>query len=270
MEAKKHLQAGRLQEALSALQQAVRKSPADESLRIFLFELLSLLGEWEKALTELQIVGELDPNSFLLTQAFRSAIQCEVLRGEVFSGRRAPLIFAEPEPWVSWLVEANPLIATGQVEASRELRERAFSEAAASPGKINGQPFEWIADMDSRLGPMLEVILEGKYYWIPFARMSSVQIESPKTLRDLIWIPAQFTWSNGGNAAGLIPVRYTGTESSSDNALRLARKTEWAQPADELFVGFGQRMLASDRADYPLLEARQIGFENAPQTISKR
>jgi protein involved in temperature-dependent protein secretion len=137
MEAKEHLQAGRLQEALSTLQQAVRKSPADESLRIFLFELLSLLGEWEKALTQLQIVGEIDPNSFLLSQAFESAIQCEVFRGEVFSGSRTPLIFGEPEPWVSWLVQANHLIATGQAELSRELRERGRCVSEhAYPGTI--------------------------------------------------------------------------------------------------------------------------------------
>jgi Protein of avirulence locus involved in temperature-dependent protein secretion len=267
-EAQEHLQAGRLQEALSALRQAVRKSPADASLRIFLFELLSLVGEWEKALTQLQVVGELDPDSFLLAQAFRPAVQCEVLRGEVFSGKRTPLIFGEPEPWVSWLVQANHLIATGKAEASAELRERAFAEAPASAGSINGQSFEWIADGDSRLGPMLEVILEGKYYWIPFARMVSIRIGSPETLRDLIWIPAQFTWSNGGNATGLIPVRYAGTESSSDDALRLSRKTDWLKRSDELFIGVGQRMLATDHTEYPLLEARQIGFESPPQTVS--
>jgi len=267
-EAQAHLRAGRLQEALSALRQAVRKSPTDASLRVFLFELLSLVGEWEKALTQLQVVGELDPDSFLLAQAFRPAVQCEVLRGEVFSGKRTPLIFGEPEPWVSWLVQANHLIATGKAEASAELREQAFAEAPASAGAINGQSFEWIADGDSRLGPMLEVILEGKYYWIPFARMVSIRIGSPETLRDLIWIPAQFTWSNGGNATGLIPVRYAGTESSSDDALRLSRKTDWLKRSDELFIGVGQRMLATDHTEYPLLEARQIGFESPPQTVS--
>lgn len=264
MEAKEHLQAGRLREALASLQGAVRKNPADVALHIFLFELHSILGEWEKALRHLQIISDLDSNSLLLAQGFRPAIQCEVLRTEVFTGKRTPLIFGEPEPWISWLVQANHLLATGQIEASQELRKKALDQAPATPGEINGESFAWIADADSRLGPVLEVILEGKYYWVPFARISSIELESPKNLRDLIWIGAQFTWSNGGNATGLIPVRYTETERSEDSTLRLARKTEWVQKGEDLFVGIGQRMLATDQSEYPLLESRQLKFEATP------
>jgi type VI secretion system protein ImpE len=268
MDAKEHLQAGRLPEALASLQQALRKNPADVGLHIFHFELSSLLGDWEKALRHLQIINDLDPNSFLLAQGFRPAIQCEALRADVFSGKRTPLIFGEPEPWVSWLVQANHLLATGQAEAAQELREKALAEAPASPGQINGEAFDWIADADSRLGPVLEVLLEGKYYWVPFVRIASVQIEAPKNLRDLLWIGAQFTWSNGGNANGLIPVRYVGTEHSSDNALRLARKTEWVEKGPGVFAGLGQRMLATDKAEYSLLEIREVNLQPAPEGIA--
>ncbi|HEY5811408.1 MAG TPA: type VI secretion system accessory protein TagJ, partial [Terrimicrobiaceae bacterium] len=202
-----------------------------------------------------------------LAQAFSPAIQCEALRAEVFAGRRTPLIFGEPEPWMSWLVQANYLIATGEVEASRELRNNAFAEAPASPGMIDEQPFEWIADADSRLGPFVEAILEGKYYWIPFARISSIQMGGPSNLRDLVWASAQFTWSNGGNAVGQIPVRYAGTESSDDNALRMARKTDWSKLAEELFSGVGQRMFVTDVSEYPLLETRQIAFAREAKAI---
>jgi len=268
MEAKIHLQAGRLPEALASLQEAIRKAPADPSLRIFLFELLSVLGQWEKALVQLQIIGELDTESFLLAQGFRPAIQCEVLRTEVFSGNRTPLIFGEPEPWISQLVEANRLIATGKFEPARSLREQAFEEAPAFAGSINGEPFEWIADADSRLGPVLEVILDGKYFWVPFSRISAIQIESPKSLRDLIWIGARFIWSNGGAALGLIPVRYAGTDLAADSALRLARKTEWKQLDEGLFTGTGQRMMATDKAEYPLQEIREIEIEQPQESLA--
>jgi type VI secretion system protein ImpE len=263
MEAREHLQAGRLQEALACLQDAVRKAPADASLRLFLFELESVLGNWEKALRQLQIVGELDSSNLLLAQAFRPAIQCEVLRAEVFAGQRSPLIFGEPEPWISCLVQANQLLASGQVEASRALYEKALEEAPASSGTINGEPFEWIADADSRLGPTLEVILDSKYYWVPFARIRSLETEAPKNLRDLVWACARFTWSNGGDALGLIPVRYAGSERATDNALRLARKTEWTERGENLFVGAGQRMLSTDQGEYPLLEVRQVSVGQA-------
>lgn len=268
MDAKEHLQAGQLPEALASLHAAIRKAPADANLRIFLFELLGVMGEWEKALVQLQIVGELDNDSLLMASGLRPAIQCEVLRAEVFSGKRTPLIFGEPESWVSWLVQANNLAATGQFGPSRELREKALAEAPAYAGTINGEAFEWIADADSRLGPVLEVVLEGKYYWVPFTRIAAIQVEQPKSLRDLIWIGARFIWSNGGAALGFIPVRYAGTEVATDSALRLARKTEWTELDAGLFTGTGQRMFATDQAEYPLLEIREIEIEQPKDGIA--
>ena len=268
MQAREHLHAGELPEALASLQEEVRKAPADSGRRIFLFELYGLLGEWEKALRQLQILHDLGSEGLLLSQVFASVIQAERLREGVFAGRQTPLIFGEPEPWMGSLVQANYLLATGQSKAARELREQALAIAPASAGTINDQRFEWLADSDSRLGPVLEVFLEGKYFWIPFTRISSIQIERPENLRDLLWISANFAWTNGGTASGFIPVRYSGTENCADSALRLSRKTEWVQREEEFFTGLGQRMLASDVADHPLLEIRRIGFENQPEPVS--
>ena len=51
---------GDLAGALAALQDAVRKNSADPKLRVFLFQLLSVLGQWNRALTQLNVAGELD------------------------------------------------------------------------------------------------------------------------------------------------------------------------------------------------------------------
>jgi len=58
---------------------------------------------------------------------------------------------------------------------------------------------------------------------------------------DLVWAPAQLTWTNGGEAMGMIPTRYPGSEQAADNALRLARKTQWQPLGDEQYAGLGQR-----------------------------
>jgi type VI secretion system protein ImpE len=71
-----------------------------------------------------------------------------------------------------------------------------------------------------------------------------------------------FTWANGGEAWGHIPVRYAGTESATDGALRLARKTEWNAEGGDTFLGVGQRMFSTDTAEYPLLETRCIEFQS--------
>jgi type VI secretion system protein ImpE len=156
------------------------------------------------------------------------------------------------------LVEANRLTGSGQFRAGEEMRQRALDEAPATAGSIDGRPFEWIADADARLGPMLELILNGKYYWVPFAHIRALYLDEPTDLRDVVWLPAQVQWSNGGEAVGLVPVRYPGSESAEDSAVRLARKTDWLPRGDNLTVGLGQRLLATDADDSPLLATRTI------------
>ena len=252
------VQAGKLEEALSVLQSEIRNKPEDSRLRIFLFQLNCVLGRLDKALTQLQVIASLDAETMLMAQIFRPVIACELLRREVFEGKRTPLIFGEPMEWLGLLLQAHELVAKGKYDAAAEARAKAFEGAPASAGKIDGEDFEWIADSDSRLGPVLEAYVEGKYYWIPFCRIQKIETTKPSDLRDLVWMPSQFTWSNGGTAVGHIPVRYPGTESSEDGPLRLARKTEWQEKPGETFLGLGQRVLATSANEHPLLACQSI------------
>ena len=249
---------GKLAEALAALQDQVRRDPANAKLRVFLFQLLSVLGEWERAMTQLNVAADLDSSALVMAQVCRISLNCEALRAEVFAGKRAPLIFGEPEEWVGWMVQANQLAAQGEYRASQELRERALEAAPAIPGTIDGQPFEWIADADLRCGPILEAMIEGRYYWVPLHNIRTLTLQEPEDLRDLVWLPGIFTWTNGGNAVGFIPVRYPGSEKAEDFALRLARKTEWIEQGGGLYFGVGQRMLTTDQGEYALLDTRKI------------
>lgn len=172
MSVQEYIKAGQLDEALSVAQDDVRKAPAEAAPRVLLFQLLSILGQWERALTQLNVLKDMDANCMLLAQVFRPVLQCEALRDEVFAGRRGPLIFGEPVEWIGLLVQANQLIAQGEFPAALELRNSAFEAAEATPGTINDQPFEWIADADSRLGPLIEAIIDGKSYWVPFSEFA--------------------------------------------------------------------------------------------------
>lgn len=256
--AEESLHAGDLPAALQQLQEQVRKQPANVQYRVFLFQLLAVLGQWDKAMTQLNVLGEMDASTLPMVQTYREAIHCERLRAEVFAGRRSPLIFGDPYPWMALLLEALRLTADGHHVQARAARDQAFESAAATPGTVDGQPFAWIADADTRLGPVIEAIVNGRYYWIPFQRIRSIRLETPADLRDLVWMPAQFTWANGGASVGLIPTRYPGSETAGDNAIRMARKTEWLDCGSDLYCGLGQRMLATDAGEYPLLEVRAI------------
>lgn len=261
MTAEESLREGDLDACLKQLQQQVRNDPANASYRVFLFQLLAIQGAWDRALTQLNVAGDLDAGALAMVQIYRDALQCEALREDVFKGRRAPLIFGEPTAWLALLIEALRLEGAGDVKAAAACRANALEQAAPTAGALNGEAFEWIADADSRVGPALEVILAGRYYWIPFERIRRIEIEPPADLRDRVWMPAVFTWSNDGQAAGLIPVRYPGTLEAGDSALALARSTEWTGAAGGDFDEarpLGQRMFTTDANDYALFDVRTV------------
>lgn len=258
MLAEDRLREGDLEESLRQLQEQVRKDPANAKHRIFLFQLLALMGQWERAMNQLNVAGELDAGTLAMVQTYREALRCEVLRGEIFAGRRSPLVFGTPDEWLALLMEAQSLLAQGAGEQARAMRERALEAAPTTAGTIDGASFDWIMDGDNRLGPVLEAIVNGRYYWIPFQRIRSIQIEEPADLRDLVWMPAFFTWANGGESAGLIPTRYPGSEASADPEVRRSRRTEWLEQPGGAYVGQGQRMFYTDSGEYALMAVRSI------------
>jgi type VI secretion system protein ImpE len=249
-----------LTDALAAVQRGIRSAPADPKPRVFYFQLLCILGEWDKAMTQLKLLPELDPGTILMVKTCAPAIQCETLRKEVFRGTKAPLIFGEPAEWVGWLVHANQMTAANQSDQAQMLRDKALEAAPAVSGKINGQPFEWLADADSRMGPVLEAIIDGRYFWVPLQNVRQIVIDAPTDLRDLVWSPANFVWANQGTAVGLIPTRYVDSDNPADPAACLARKTDWVEQGS-LTCGRGQRLFATDQGDFPILETRTIDFD---------
>jgi type VI secretion system protein ImpE len=246
--------------ALAALTNRVRADPSDVKLRIYLFQLLAVRGDWSRAKTQLDTAVSMDPSMMMIGRLYGDAITCETERAEIFAGKRAPTIFGQPEAWMASLVEAARLQATGMHEAAESLRGTAFDTAPTVAGAIDGQAFEWIADADGRFGPMLELIVNGRYFWAPFSRMQTIEIEPPTDLRDKIWMPAVITWTHGGKSGALIPTRYPNVERL-DPSLKLAAQTVWQEVAEGVFEGQGQRLLATDSGEFPLMDIRQITLE---------
>ncbi|MGL4511480.1 MAG: type VI secretion system accessory protein TagJ [Lacipirellulaceae bacterium] len=264
------LRSGDLTQALAQLRDDVRARPEDSRLRVFLFQLLAVTGDWERALAQLGVAAELDPAATMMAKAYREIVRCEALRQEVFQGKRSPVVFGEPEPWVAQLVEALRLEASGETSAASDLRSQAFEAAPTTAGTIlnasvavadpdaPGDAFEWIADGDGRLGPILEVVVNGRYCWAPMHRIAEVSFDPPTDLRDLVWAPAHFRWSNEGETVGVVPTRYPGSESSPDDAIRLGRRTDWTELADGGYRGLGQRSFVTDKGEFALLETRRL------------
>jgi type VI secretion system protein ImpE len=249
---------------LKRLQSEVRSHPADVKLRTYLFQLLAVNGDWQRALNQLQVCAQLSGLAIPMAQTYREAIRCEVFRGEVFAGKRTAQILGEPPPWMGLMVESLEKFAHGHVAAAEELRAAALDQAPSRSGTIDGTPFAWIADADSRLGPLCEAIIDGKYYWVPFERLLGVKVEAPSDLRDFVWVAAQLKLATGAEQVALIPVRYPGTETVEREATRLSRMTTWQEAGPNTFVGLGQRMWATDAGEYALLDTREIKLDADP------
>src|SRR5262245_30269452 len=122
MNAKELFQAGRLAEAIQSLTAEVRSNPTDSRRRSFLFEMLSLSGEFDRAAKHLDVLAQASPAAEIGALLYKSAIAAERQRQALFSKGQPP----------------------------------AAADASSGPGWLNGKPFNTIEDADPRLGCRLE------------------------------------------------------------------------------------------------------------------
>jgi type VI secretion system protein ImpE len=255
------LRDGDLDGARTALVEIVRTRPDDEQARMFLFQLLAVRGEWDKARTQVQGLASLSPEAQMLSVAYGQAIEAEKQRAAVFDGAvDMPLLIGE-DGWAQGVASGITLLARGDVAGAEAARDEAFDNAPDMPGTIDGERFEWLADADSRFGPTFEAILGGRYGLIPFDQVVSIKSDGPQDLRDTVWYPVQIAFRNGQSAAAFLPVRYPGSEASADVAERLGRVTNWTD-REWGQEGSGQRLWSfSDGDDRGLLELRRLVFD---------
>jgi protein involved in temperature-dependent protein secretion len=141
---------GRLSEAIDALTGALRQDPTDLKSRLFLFELLCFSGAYERAGKQLGAVITADPEAAVATAWYAEALHAEEQRQSMFK--------------------------TG------ELPDEGDSPGSVS-GTLNGEPFSDLRDADPRIGPRLEVIVGGRYTWLPLEHLAHLKIEPPAKLR---------------------------------------------------------------------------------------
>jgi type VI secretion system protein ImpE len=249
---------GGLAGELAAAMAAVRSSPQSIEPRMALFQLACILGQWDRARTQLDTMAQLDAELLLLARIYGRLIDAETTRRRVFAGSEQPVALGEPPAWLAMMAQALQLDGRGEAAAAaRELRERGRQDAAARSGTINTDAFAWIMDADPRLGPTLEVIVEGQYRWLPLEGLEELRAEAPKAMRDLVWQPVALRLAGGSELAAFVPTRYPGSELEEDDAVRLAKETRWVEKDGEQW-GFGQRLLATDGGDHAFLDVRAL------------
>lgn len=238
MDALSLYRAGQLREAIDALGVELKKQPLDAKRRTFLFELLCFAGEYERAGKQLDILSDASAEAASGALLYRSALHAERIRQEMFAKDELPLSSAHP----------------------------------ATAGKLNGREFTELVDADPRIGANLEAFIAGSYNWIPFAYIESVTTQTPKRLRDLIWLPAivrttpEFRLQDLGEV--LLPVLAPLSWRNSDDAVRLGRVTIWEDDSKYGAIPSGQKTVQAGDDEGPLLEIRELNFHHAGETAA--
>ena len=254
------LRAGDLDGARKALVEVVRAKPADEQARMFLFQLLAVAGEWDKAKTQLNLLAQLSPEAQMLSMAYGQAVDAERVRAEVFAGKAKAFIHGDGSEWTQSLADAIEHYGLGRIAEGDAARDAAFEAAPDTPGTLDGVAFEWIADADSRFGPSFEAIIGGRYGLVAFDTVASIKSTGPQDLRDTVWYPVQIAFKSGQSVAAMLPARYPGSEASQEVNERLGRATSWRE-TDWGQSGSGQHLWAlSTEDESDLLSVRSLVF----------
>jgi type VI secretion system protein ImpE len=238
MTAQELFKAGKLGEAITALNSHLRDNPADQRGRTFLFELLCFSGDFDRAEKQLGILEqEGDKDSMLATLLYRTALAGERTREGMFEKKTFPI----------------------QAVNGKTLHVR---------GKLNGKEFNMLSDADPRIGPKLELFAAGDYLWISFEDIASIHIEPPKRLRDLFWIPAKVgtgpSFRSRELGEILLPALSPLSWQHSDDEVKLGRVSEWCEDERGDIAPFGPKNLLVDGEEFPLLEVRELFIYPAP------
>ncbi len=253
-------QNGSVTGVLTAMEARVRQQPSAVDARWQLFQWLCVVGDWPRALKQLQVATQLAPGFAQTAHVYRELIRAEAFRREVFAGQRDPGTLLPAPDWLAPLRIALAQSRAGDLAGSDVTRNRALSEVSVSPGTHDGTRFAWITDTDTRLGPACEIVTAGRYAWLPFAQMRRLELATPAGLLDLLWRPATVTLADGVISRGFMPVRYPGSEQGSD-AIRLARETNWSETGETSVIALGQRMWMTDAGDVAMLDVATLTLD---------
>ena len=257
-------QAGRLNDAIDAALAEVKKNPTDTARRGWLCELLCFAGAWERADKQLETIGQQDPQVIPTLSLFRQLIRGEQARQQFFEEGRLPEFLGEPTPALRVHLQASIATREKKVTEAASLLVQAEEQRTKVRGTCNNQAFDDFRDLDDLTASFFEVLTStGKYYWIPFESVESVEFHAPERPRDLIWRRAHMIVTNGPDGEVFLPALYPLTFAGTDEQLRLGRGTAWSGEEGEPIRGSGQRMFLVGEQAQSILELKEMQFQKS-------
>lgn len=252
---------GQLAAAIEAVTSEVKANPTDLQRRTFLFELLCFAGAWDRAEKQIDVLAQQSLESAIGVQVYRDNIKAERERKRLFAEGAHPHFLNEPPEYIDIQLAAIEALRRGDLGAAREGLDRAEELRPALAGTWNGEPFADFRDYNDLTGPILELIVKDKYTWLPLEQVRRIEIDPPKKLRDLIWVPARIQAADGTTGEVYVPALYAGSSEHTDDMVRLGRMTDWKAVREDLYVGAGLRLFLADGEERSILETRAVEID---------
>lgn len=254
------IKAGRLEEARGILTDDIKAKPADTAKRTLLFQVLALCGEWDRAFKHLDMISTLDTERAVAICAYKDILRAQEERLKVCLLSKLPAFLTDAPPYFETYWEACTNLAKGEHKKAGTLFNKAAGMRPKLSGRLGDKEFLGINDTDSMLAFFIEAFVHDRYVWIPFEAIREMVVTKPKSLLDLIWIPASITTWEGLTANCNLPVLYPDSEFSKNPETRLGRMTDWEDLGGNFAKGLGQHVLQIGENDVPLLEITEISF----------
>jgi type VI secretion system protein ImpE len=266
MVAKQLFDNGDLQGAIRQLTADVKATPLELRNRIFLFELLCFAAEFERAGRQLDAVAQVsgDAGVQLGTELYRQILKAETTRRDILQGEsRQPRFLLEPPSYTALHLQALDTLKHGRHKELENLLDDSRRHRKDLHGEVESVPFDDFRDGDDLLAPFLELIVQADYVWLPLEQIVRIEIAPPRTLRDLLWIPARVEVEKQQTSECFIPVRYHGSGAHPEDSVKLGRMTVWDPVGEETNLGKGQHMFLIDGNERSLLEIRRVEFASS-------
>jgi type VI secretion system protein ImpE len=249
--------AGKLREAVDAQIKEVKEHPADQSRRLFLFELLAFTGELDRARRQIDALKYDQPDLDMAALSYRKLIDSEEARRRVFAEGIAPGFLGTPPGHLALRLEAAGNIRLGRHDEAAALLNQAEEATPPFKGKLNGKPFESLRDADDLFSGVLEVMAQGQYFWVGLDQIVAIAMNPPKYPRDLIYAPARIELETETGEV-FLPVLYPSTYRNEDDLIRLGRLTDWITSEGGSVFGVGARVFLVDDDSANLLDFREL------------
>lgn len=258
---------GKLDEAIEAQTALVRDKPTDPEARAFLAEMHMIVGAYDKADRQLDLLSTQHTNLAVAVALSRQLVRAAMARREVFEKGRAPEVATDPGPSVEAALRALIELRDGRAAEAAAILAEAEEKRPRVAGRLGegGAAFDDFRDADDLCAGFVEVLTTtGKYLWIPTDKIDLMVFEKPARPRDIVWRQCAMDVRGGPEGVVYVPSTYPTAPAGGDvDACRLGRTTDWTGGEGSPMRGIGLRLflVGDDGASFDELSTVEF---NAP------